>query len=87
MPVTYTKEDLPVNDKGVSISEKIKRWKYLEEIAGEKLLSGSGLTNQIVRILVKFREDYVAIMGDIEAMFYQVFVASQHRSLLSFFWW
>ena len=37
--------------------------------------------------MVKFREDYVATMGDIEAMFYQVFVANQHRSLLSFLWW
>ena len=26
-------------------------------------------------------------MADIEAMFYQVFVANQHRSLLSFLWW
>ena len=53
----------------------------------KRLLSGPDLTNQIVGILVKFREDYVAIMADIEAMFYQVFVANQHRSLLSFLWW
>ena len=26
-------------------------------------------------------------MADIEAMFYQVFVAEKHRSLLSFLWW
>ena len=53
----------------------------------KRLLSGPDLINQIVGILVKFREDYVAIMADIEAMFYQVFVANQHRSLLSFLWW
>ena len=29
----------------------------------------------------------MAIMGDIKAMFYQVFVPNQHRSLLSFLWW
>ena len=40
----------------------------------KRLLSGPDLTNQIVGIWVKFREDYVAIMADIEAMFYQVFV-------------
>ena len=28
----------------------------------------------------------VAIMADIEVMFYQVFVADQHRNLLGFFW-
>ena len=29
----------------------------------------------------------MAIMADIEAMFYQVFVANQYRSLLTFLWW
>ena len=53
----------------------------------KRLLSGPDPTNQIVGILVKFREDYVAIMADIKAMFYQVFVANKHRSLLSFLWW
>ena len=53
----------------------------------KKLMSGPGLTNQIISILVKFREDFVAVMADIETMFYQVFVADQHRNLLSFLWW
>ena len=44
-------------------------------------LSGPDLTNQIVGILVKFREDYVAIIADIEAVFYHVFVANQHRKM------
>ena len=57
-------------------------------ISGNKrLLSGLGLTNQIMDLLVKFKEDYVPIMGDIKATFYQVFVANQHRSLISFLWW
>ena len=29
----------------------------------------------------------MAIMADIEAMFYQMFKADQHRNLLSFLWW
>ena len=53
----------------------------------KRLLSGPDLSNQIVGILVKFRENYVAIMADIEAMFYQVFVANQDKNLLSFLWW
>ena len=40
----------------------------------KRLLPGPDLTYQIVRISVKFTEDYVAIMADSEAMFYQVFV-------------
>ena len=35
LPVTYTKEDLPVDDKTVATPEKFKRWNYLERIAGE----------------------------------------------------
>ena len=50
-------------------------------------MSGPDLTNQIISISVKFRKDFVAVMADIEAMFYQVFVADQHRNLLSFLWW
>ena len=53
----------------------------------QSLMSGPELTNQIFGVLVKFREEPVAVMADIEAMFYQVFVAGKYRSLLSFLWW
>ena len=33
--VTYTKEDLPVDDEDIATPEKIRNWKYLERIAGE----------------------------------------------------
>ena len=35
LPVTYTKEDLPVDDEDVATPEKIRKGKYLERIAGE----------------------------------------------------
>ena len=35
LPVTYTKEDLPVDDEDVAKREKIRKWKYLEKIARE----------------------------------------------------
>ena len=41
----------------------------------KRSMSGPNLTNQIISILGKFRKDFEAIMADIEAMFYQVFVA------------
>ena len=44
------------------------------------------LTNQIVGILPRFREGRVAFMEDIEAMFYQVRVPEEHRSLSRFLW-
>ena len=50
-------------------------------------MSSPALTNQIIGVLVKFGKEPVAVMADIEAMFYQVFVAEKHRSLLSFLWW
>ena len=50
-------------------------------------MSGPDLTNQIVGILARFRENKVAFMADIESMFYQVLVAEEHRSYLKFLWW
>ena len=35
LPVTYAKEDLPVDDEDVATPEKIRKWKYLERIASE----------------------------------------------------
>ena len=53
----------------------------------KSLISGPDLTNQIIGVLIKFRQEPLAVMADTEAMFYQVFVAEKHRSLLSFLWW
>ena len=50
-------------------------------------MSGLDLTNQIISILVKFIKDFEAIMTDVKAMFYQVFVADQHRNMLNFLLW
>ena len=51
------------------------------------MLSGPDLTNQLVGVLTRFRQEQIAFIGDIEAMFYQVYVADEHRSLLRFLWW
>ncbi|XP_046556804.1 uncharacterized protein LOC124266040 [Haliotis rubra] len=52
-----------------------------------QLLQGPDLTNSLLGILLRFREERVAIMGDIEAMYYQVKVPKDDQDFLRFFWW
>ena len=53
----------------------------------KELLPGPDLTNQIIGVLLRFREEHVGVMGDIEAMFHQVKVPNTQCSLLKFLWW
>ena len=51
-----------------------------------KLLSGLELTNTLAGVLLRFRSEDVAFMGDIEAMSYQVQAPDNQRSFLRYFW-
>ena len=51
---------------------------YKGRCLDRELLSGPDLTNQIVGVL---------LMGDIEAMFYQLKVPKDQCSFLKFLWW
>ncbi|XP_071103398.1 uncharacterized protein [Haliotis cracherodii] len=53
----------------------------------DRLLQGPDLTNSLIGVLTKFRNEPVAFMADIEAMFYQVRVPPQQHDLLRFLWW
>ena len=53
----------------------------------DTLLQGPDLTNNLIGVLLRFRTDHVAVMGDIAKMFYQVKVAKSDRDCLRFFWW
>ena len=46
------------------------------------LLQGSDLTNNLVGVLGRFRQEFVAFMCDIDSMFCQVKVSEQKRDLL-----
>ena len=46
--------------------------RYGQVSLNQELMSGPDLTNQIVGILLRFREGRVAFMADIVAVFYQV---------------
>ena len=48
---------------------------------------GPDLANQIVGVLLRFREEPVAVTGDIEAMYHQVKILVEQRRFLLFLWW
>lgn len=52
-----------------------------------QLMQGPDLTNTLIGALLRFREDSVAMMADIESMFYQVRVPEADANLLRFLWW
>ena len=53
----------------------------------DQLLQGPDLTNTLVGILTRFREEPIALTADIEKMFYQVRVPSTDCDALRFLWW
>ena len=52
-----------------------------------QVCSGPDLTNSLVGVLLRFRRQPVAFMGDVEAMFHQVKVEPQQQDALRFLWW
>ena len=61
--------------------------KYHGISLNDVLLQGPNLTNNLTGVLIKFRQDRIAILGDIEKMFYQVNVSKCDRDCLRFYWW
>lgn len=53
----------------------------------DQLLQGPDLTNSLVGVLSRFREEQIALMSDIEAMFHQVRVRPSDCDALRFLWW
>lgn len=51
-----------------------------------QLLSGPDLTNSLLGVLLRFREEEVAITCDVEQMFHSFHVKPEHRDLLRFLW-
>jgi hypothetical protein len=61
--------------------------KYRGVSLNDVLLQGPDLTTSLVSVLLKFRQEPVAVMADIEKMFYQVNVSRDDRDCLRFYWW
>ena len=53
----------------------------------KQLIAGPDLSNQLVGVLTRSREEHIVYMADIEAMFHQVRVPENQRSLLIRFLW
>lgn len=53
----------------------------------EQLLQGPDLTNNLIGVLLRFREHPVALMADVESMFYQLRIPEEDTDLLRFLWW
>ncbi|XP_061170421.1 uncharacterized protein LOC133179742 [Saccostrea echinata] len=51
------------------------------------LMSGPDLTNSLLGVLMRFRQDTVAVMTDVEQMFYCFRVQEEHRDYLRFLWY
>ena len=53
----------------------------------ERLMKGPDLVNRLVGVLLRFRKCKIAIVEDIESMFYQVRCAPKDVDSLRFLWW
>ena len=61
--------------------------KFLGTSLNDQLLQGPDLTNTLVGVLTRFRQEHIAFMSDIESMFYQVRVPPSDCNYLRFLWW
>ncbi|KAL7825761.1 hypothetical protein SRHO_G00334990 [Serrasalmus rhombeus] len=52
-----------------------------------QLLRGPDITSTLLGVIIRFRQEEVAVMADVEAMFHQVKVADEDADLLRFLWW
>ena len=52
-----------------------------------ELFQRPDLTNSLVGVLIRFRQDPVEVMGDVQSMFHQVRIPEEDRDLLRFLWW
>ena len=48
---------------------------------------GPNLTKQLIGVFTRFQQEEVAVMIDIEKIYFQILVADEHRNLLRFLWW
>ena len=60
--------------------------RYNGQSLNDRLLEGPNLTNLLIGVLCRFRQEPIAFKCDVEAMFHQFKVNKEHRSFLRFLW-
>ena len=60
---------------------------FAETSLNKQLLQDSDLTNRIVGVLSRFRQETVGLTADIQSMFHQVRVEPRDCDALRFLWW
>ncbi|XP_038060478.1 uncharacterized protein LOC119731375 [Patiria miniata] len=61
--------------------------KHVGTSLNDEVLSGPDLTNKLLGVLLRFRQETVALMADVQAMFHQVKVTHEERDVLRYLWW
>ena len=52
----------------------------------KQILQGPDLTNSLIGVLSRFREETIAVMADVEQMFYQVLAPVEDCNYLRYLW-
>lgn len=73
----------PEKIRGVFDSSAMYRGVSLNQV----LLKGPDLNNSLLGVLLRFRQESIAITADIEQMFYCFAVREDHRNFLRFLWY
>ncbi|XP_035980606.1 uncharacterized protein LOC118556656 isoform X5 [Fundulus heteroclitus] len=60
---------------------------YCGTSLNSELLPGPDLTSSLLGVLLRFRQEHVAVMADIQKMFHQVRVTKSDIDFLRFLWW
>lgn len=60
--------------------------RYMGQSLNDHLLQGPDLTNSLIGLLCRFRKESIAVVCDIEQMFHQFKVNTEHRNYLKFLW-
>ena len=61
--------------------------KFKGKSLNDHLMQGPDQTSSLLGVLLRFRQDHVAVVADIEAMFLQVRVDERDTDALRFLWW
>ncbi|XP_071490096.1 uncharacterized protein [Diadema antillarum] len=61
--------------------------RYRGTALNDQLLQGPDLTNNLAGVLIRFRQERVAFVADVQGMFHQVKVPVKDRDAMRFPWW